>query len=107
MKKKVVSMILALCMVTCLGVATVQADWYTCNVVRAGVGSSSGATYVYLSDTGGAFTNRWFQLDPANAKAHLATALTAASSGAAVQAYFPVSGVPAYYALITALYITQ
>lgn len=56
------------------------AAWYTCTVVKIGVDQNS-ASYVQLTDTGGAFTAQWFKLDATRAKEQLAVAMFAVGNG--------------------------
>jgi hypothetical protein len=106
--KKLVLIIMVLCMIATLGIATAQAGWYTCRIVQTGATSvGTAGIYIKLTDTAGspAFTARWFRLDPTYGNQHLAAALTTLSAGLTCDAYFPVAGVPSQYALITALYV--
>ncbi len=104
--RKMVLIIMAACMIATLGIATAQADWYFANVTGGGNGGTY--TWVVLTDaqnTPPAFTNRWFIFEQTNAKMHLATALTAMSMGAKVQANFTGSGVPPGNTVIKAFYL--
>jgi len=51
--------------------------WYTCSVDNVGKGFT--ISYVRLTDTGEAFTNKWFQLNPDTSKEMFAIILTAVS----------------------------
>lgn len=102
--KKMLLIILTVCMVVTLGMASAQAaGWYTCTVKGTGMGM--GNYYVNLTDNSGAFTNMWFTLNPDAPKESLATALTAQSSGMPLLIY--LTGTPADYAVIPALYVSN
>ncbi|MFZ5451542.1 MAG: hypothetical protein ACOZF2_06695 [Thermodesulfobacteriota bacterium] len=105
--KKMGLIIMAVCMIVTLGIASAQADWYYCNITGVGVGGSY--TYVCLTDTATspAFTNRWFLLFNTMAKQHLATALTAASTGQTLAANFSGTGVPPTNTTIVSLYLNN
>ncbi|MDD5641480.1 MAG: hypothetical protein PHX53_07500 [Syntrophales bacterium] len=106
--KKVMLFVLATCMIATLGIATAQAGWYNAMVTGTGaVGNQS--TYICLTEQSAtpAFTNRWFILNAAQAKSHLATALTAISSGLPVQVYFTQTGVPPAYATVYNMYLNN
>lgn len=103
MKKKMVLIILAVSLIATLGIATAQADWFSANVKMTG--ASGANSMVMLTDLGGAFTNRWFVLDPVNANKQLATALTAISSGIKIQVSFVAAGVPVQYSAVSAFYL--
>jgi hypothetical protein len=61
--------------------------WYTCTVKQVGTIDAS-TRYVWLTDTGGAFTNTAFRFNFTNiANEQLATLLTAISSNKSVYAY--------------------
>jgi len=106
--KKIASIILTVCLIVTLGIATAQAGWYTCKLTGAGIGFG-GATYVVVTDaaTSPAFSNVWAILDPAYANQMLATALTAISNGTNAQMYFDTSGVPVDYVTVRTLYMVQ
>lgn len=92
-KKKIGLIVLAVLVVTALYTAPAGAAyaWYTCEVVQAGPGGNT--VYVMLTDTGGAFTDKWFQAySSAMANAQLATALTALTTGQ--QVYVRADAVP-------------
>ena len=75
LKKIAITMLLA-----GMGVAAPAfAGWYTCSVVNTGATTS--AIRIKLSDDGGAFTNRWFEVAPAREKETLAAALSAQVGG--------------------------
>ena len=73
-----------------LSTSTVLAapNWYTCTVVSTGQGD--GVIYVALTDSGAAFTDKWFSVasaDVTSANRFLAAALTAISSEKKVLVY--------------------
>lgn len=106
--KKLIVIIMAVCMIATLGMATAQAGWYFVNVKGVG-GTGANNTYICLSDTAAtpAFTNQWFTLSAAMANKHLAVALTAATSGLTCEANFAGSGVPPAYSIVNVLYLNN
>ena len=62
-----------------------MAEWYNCDVVRAGPGGDD-TIAIMLRDKAGAFPSRWFVALPAQRKEMLATALTAITTGFSVRA---------------------
>ena len=60
-------------------------DWYTCNIKRVGGSTAdTGAIYVRLTDTKGAFKNVPFKIPKGRLNQILAILLTAASNGSTV-----------------------
>jgi hypothetical protein len=101
--KKMALIIMAVCMIATLSIATAQAGWYTVNVVATG--ASNGTSLINLTDVGGAFTGQWFVIDSVSQNQNLATALTAMSAGLKCQVFANATGTPPPYTYITALYI--
>jgi len=66
-------------------VASAAPAWYTVTINTTGIGW--GYTLINATDTGGAFTGRYFVVDPNVAKQFLAISLTAVSNGSRVQIY--------------------
>ncbi len=86
LKKALVCMMI--CSVLCAILGTKVADaattWYTCSVQA--VGPSGASSYIKLTDTNGAFTNKWFVVSTTNTNSLLASALTAISAQKTVYA---------------------
>jgi hypothetical protein len=99
--KKIVLVIMVLFVLATLGVNGAQADngWYVCSVVQCGMGGSGA---VQLTDTAGAFANRWFLIPSATTNQMLAVALTAMANNKNVNVFVSSS---AAYSNITAIYL--
>lgn len=69
-------------------IAFAASAWYTCNLKEVGQDFAGGTSTVYLrlTDTGGAFQNKWFRLDT-EVDRSLATALTAGSLSKYIKIY--------------------
>jgi hypothetical protein len=99
---RILALVLVVTGMLALGAQEAQAQWLTCTVVQVGCGYNN--TYLNLTDSGGAFSNRWFIADPSSYKEVLATALTAVSAGKTV--LVNLSG-ESEYSLIVSIYMNQ
>jgi hypothetical protein len=73
-----------------MDVAESRAASYVCKVESTGAAEDD-KVYVFLTDMGGEFTDRWFSAKASVKKEMLATALTALTSGLNVHAYLTSS----------------
>jgi hypothetical protein len=88
-KKAIVGMVLVMGIVGIFAVNAFAANaWYTCTISKVGGYTKDGGVMtVRLSDTKGAFSNTYFQIDEGRLNQILAVFLTAASNGATVYVY--------------------
>jgi hypothetical protein len=85
------------------GNASAAAAWYDCSVDM--VGPAWGTMYVILDDLNGAFTDKWYVLDPAQANQMMAAVLTQMSGGTGtIKVYVDPEG--GDYPVIYALYFS-
>jgi len=103
--KKMVLIIMTVCIIATMGMTSAQADWFTATVTRTGMGGSS--AFIALTDQAAspAFTDQWFIMSPSVQNAMLATALTAAANGSAVQVNIDAVGVPPAYSTVMSMYM--
>jgi len=96
--KKIVLVVFAL-LFYLAGVASVFAapQWYVCDLKEVGqdFGGGTATAYLRLTDTGGAFSNKWFKL-VTEVDRSLATALTAGSLARNIKIYTDLSSGATY-----------
>lgn len=68
--------------------AAAHAKWYSCSIKEVG-GTSSNKVLVRLTDSKGAFNNRWFEVNGPSEKSILAVLLTAAATKSRVRVSLP------------------
>ncbi len=80
-------------------------QWYVCNLKEVGqdLGGGTATAYLKLTDTGGAFTNKWFKLET-EVDRSMATALTAGSLSKPIKIYTDLAS-GATYPTVLNLYL--
>ena len=102
-KKVFVMMVVVLSMIAIFAINAHASAWYTCTVEMAGPGWS--VTYIKLTDTGGAFTHKWFRALSYRQKELLAVALTAMTNNMHVLVNVDISESP--YPTLGTMYLIK
>lgn len=96
MKRKMIPTLLMAAVLLLMAFSTVRAApvWYLCTVDNAGTftaAASAGKAYIQLTDTNGAFSQKWFVAPQAVAREALAVAMTAQTTKGKVQLFSDLS----------------